>query len=170
VQIRLATPADAEAIERIRVRGWQTAYRHVFPPEKLDAMELDWSRWGESLGDPNADRTSFVAELDGCVVGWVVVGPSAFPEQWGELHGLYVDPDHWSRGAGQALISRAEQELARSWAEAILWTLEDNTRTRRFYELAGWQFDGTRGSFPRLGVEAPVVRYRKRLSKSASRR
>ena len=26
--------------------------------------------------------------------------------------------------------------------EAILWVLEDNPRTRRFYELAGWRLDG----------------------------
>jgi len=29
--VRRATAADAEAIERIRVRGWGAAYRHVFP-------------------------------------------------------------------------------------------------------------------------------------------
>ena len=40
-----ATPDDAEAIERIRVRGWQVGYRHLYPPElarraraRLDAL------------------------------------------------------------------------------------------------------------------------------------
>ena len=96
-------------------------------------------------------------------------GPSAFPDRFGELHGLYVDPDRWGEGAGRALLARGEDELAETWDEAILWTLEDNPRTRRFYEAAGWRLDGTTGSFERLGVSAAIVRYAKRLSKSASR-
>jgi hypothetical protein len=47
--------------------------------------------------------------------------------------------------------------------------LDDNPRARRFYELAGWRFDGTTGRMDRLGVSAPVVRYRKRLRSSTSR-
>ena len=43
--MRPATVADAEAIERIRIRGWQVGYRHVFPPEELDMQPVDWSRF-----------------------------------------------------------------------------------------------------------------------------
>lgn len=85
------------------------------------------------------------------------------------MHGLYVDPDKWARGPGRALLARAEEEIAVTWADAILWTLEDNPRTRRFYETAGWRTDGMTGRFERLGVSAPVVRYAKRLRSSASR-
>lgn len=168
MRVRLATVADAEAIERIRVRGWQTAYRHVFPPTDLDAMLVDWSRFEPELERPKPGRACFVAERDGRVLGWAVVGPDASGDH-GELHGLYVDPDCWSHGVGRALIRRAEDELAATWTEAVLWTLEDNPRSRRFYERAGWETDGTRSSFPRFGVEAPVVRYRKRLSSDRSR-
>jgi GNAT superfamily N-acetyltransferase len=168
VRIRLATAADAEAIERIRIRGWRVAYRHVFPPEQLDAMPIDWSRWLEWLTQPSPARC-FVAEDEAGLLGFATVGPSAFPDRFGELHGLYVDPDRWGEGAGRALLARAEDELAETWDEAILWTLEDNLRTRRFYEAAGWHLDGTTGSFERLGVSAAIVRYAKRLSKSASR-
>jgi GNAT superfamily N-acetyltransferase len=168
VQIRLATADDAEAIERIRVRGWQTAYRHVFPPQQLDALPVDWSRWVENLNRHEPGWAYFVCEIDGRLLGWAVTGPSASPDD-GELHGLYVDPDSWSHGAGSSLIRRAEIELALTWDEAVLWVLEDNPRARRFYEAAGWRTDGTTGSFERLGVNAPVVRYRKRLSSSTSR-
>jgi len=169
MEIRPATTGDAEAIERIRIRGWQVAYRHVFPPEELDKLQLDWSRWLEWFTDLPAGFAAFVAEDEDGMLGWVTVGPSGIPERYGELHGLYVDPDRWGSGAGRALLQRAETVIAETWDEAILWTLEDNPRTRRFYEAAGWRTDGMTGTFDRLGVIAPVVRYTKRLSSSTSR-
>ena len=164
MQIRRATVADAEAIERIRIRGWQVGYRHIFPPEELDKLPVDWSRWFDWLTTAQeTGQACFVAEDTDGMLGWSNVGPSAFPDHYGELHGLYVDPDRWGQGAGRELLARAEAWLAEQWDEAILWTLTDNPRARRFYEAAGWRLDGTIGSFDRLGVSAPVVRYAKRL-------
>ena len=169
MRIRPGTPEDAEAIERIRIRGWQVGYRHVFPPEELDRLEVDWSRWAETLAHPEPGHACFVAEDERGVLGWATVGPSAAPELYGELHGLYVDPPRWGEGAGRALLARVEQELARTWDQAVLWTLADNPRARRFYEAADWRADGMTGSFDRLGVSAPVVRYAKRLKRATSR-
>jgi ribosomal protein S18 acetylase RimI-like enzyme len=170
VDVRTATGADADAIERIRVRGWQAAYRHVFPPEALDRLPVDPSRWQEHLAHPPAGHACFVADQDGQLLGFVTIGPSKRePARYGELHGLYVDPDVWSTGVGRALTERAEEVLALTWREAVLWVLEDNPRARRFYEAAGWTYDGVRDSFERLGVEATIVRYRKRFTRSVSR-
>jgi GNAT superfamily N-acetyltransferase len=169
MEVRLAVPADAEAIERIRIRGWQAAYRHVFPPEKLDRLPIDWARWRASLERPDPGHVTLVADRSGCVCGWAMIAPSSVADRRGELRGLYVDPDQWSRGVGRTLLARAEAELRRNWDEAVLWTLEDNPRTRRFYEAAGWHTDGETGTLERLGVAAPVVRYVKRLKSSASR-
>jgi hypothetical protein len=44
--------------------------------------------------------------------------------------------------------------------EAILWVLEDNPRTRRFYELAGWRADGGAKEEEWLGTSIREVRYR----------
>jgi hypothetical protein len=44
--------------------------------------------------------------------------------------------------------------------EAILWVLEDNPRTRRFYERAGWQADGGSQEEEWLGTTVREVRYR----------
>jgi GNAT superfamily N-acetyltransferase len=171
VRIRVAKPEDAEALERIRIRGWQVGYRHVFPPDQLDALPVDASRWRESLvAGFERGQACVVAEEEDSVVGWATFGPARDADnRYGELRGLYVDPDRWGRGAGRALLERAESELARTWDDAMLWTLEDNPRTRRFYEANGWSFDGVTSVFEYLGVKAPIVHYTKRLSKSASR-
>ena len=76
MHVRTATADDAEAIERIRVRGWRTAYRHVFPPSELDALPIDGSRWRERLARPAARLDDLRRERDGGVVGFAAVGPS----------------------------------------------------------------------------------------------
>lgn len=159
--VRVATGADAEAIERIRIRGWQTAYRHVFPPEELDLMELDWSRWTARLEGPASDSTTFVAEREGRILGFASIGPSRDELDAGELYAIYVDPDAWSSGVGRALIEHAEDRLVEEYDELMLWVLDDNPRARRFYERAGWHAEA-REIHEYLGIPVLSVRYRKR--------
>ncbi len=172
MNVRIANGADAEAVERIRIRGWQAAYRHVFPAEELDRLVVDPARWRRQIERPPTGWTVFVAEDDrdeGRIVGFVAVGPSRDGTPGGEVYAIYVDPDSWSTGVGRALIERAEARLADDYDEATLWVLDDNARARRFYEQAGWKPDGRSKLEERLGVSALEVRYYKRLSKSTSR-
>jgi GNAT superfamily N-acetyltransferase len=167
VRIRVATAADAHAIETIRVRGWRSAYRHVFPPADLDAFPIDPSRWRARLETPPPGWTTFVAETHTGVVGFASVGPSRDEEGVGELYAIYVDPDAWSTGTGRALIERAEEQLRAEYPSATLWVLEDNPRARAFYERAGWAADGDWKAEQRFGVRAAEVRYRKAFDSSS---
>jgi GNAT superfamily N-acetyltransferase len=169
MRVRTATAGDADAIERIRVRAWRVAYRHVFPPAELDAMPIDASRWRERLAEPPSGWTTLVADRDGEVVGFTALGPSRDGAPIGELYAIYVEPDAWSTGAGRALIQATEDVLAETFGEATLWVLEENPRARRFYESFGWTHDGGRQLFERYGVRAPEVRYRKTLESSNTR-
>jgi GNAT superfamily N-acetyltransferase len=164
VLVRAATHADADAITAVQERGWQAAYRHVYPPEELDRGGfVEPERWRARIERPPAGWATFVAERDGRVVGFATTGPSRDERGLGELYALYVEPAAWSSGAGRALIARAEQHLAGTYADAALWVLEANPRARRFYEHAGWTVDGARKAEARWGVRAPEVRYRKHL-------
>jgi GNAT superfamily N-acetyltransferase len=169
MHVRTATVPDARAIETIRVRTWRAAYRDVLPAGELDAMAIDETRWVQRLTEPPRGWGMFVAEEAGGPVGFAVTGPSRDEGGTGELYAIYVEPEHWSTGAGRALIERCEQELSLAYTEATLWVLEDNPRARRFYERAGWLPDGARKAEERWGVRTPEVRYRKRLSSSRSR-
>jgi ribosomal protein S18 acetylase RimI-like enzyme len=163
MEVRIATGADAQAVESIRIRSWRVAYRHVFPPADLDALPVDGARWRQRLETPPHGWATFVAEAGGAVVGFASVGPSRDEDGVGELYAIYVDPDAWSTGAGRALIERAEAQLRYEYDEATLWVLEDNPRARAFYERAGWTADGGRKAEERFGVRAAEVRYRKEL-------
>ena len=162
MEIRAAAAGDGDAIERVRVRGWQAAYRHVFPAAELDALPVDGSRWTARIKTPPPGWATFVAD-DGAVAGFACTGPSRDESGVGELYAIYVDPASWGTGAGRALIVRAEEQLREQYDEATLWVLEDNPRARRFYERAGWSADGARKAEERWGVRATEVRYRKKL-------
>lgn len=161
--VRIAAPADADAVETIRVDGWRTAYRHLLPAHELDAMPVDSSRWALRFETPPPGWTSFVAERGDAVVGFAVVGPSRDESGVGELYAIYVAPASWSTGAGRALIEHAEERLARDYPSATLWVLDGNDRACRFYDRAGWTPDGATKTEERWGVPSVELRYRKDL-------
>jgi ribosomal protein S18 acetylase RimI-like enzyme len=162
--VRPATRADADAIGRIHAETWRAAYAGVFPESAFDAEERRrW--WREWLGAPREPpAATFVAEVDGAVVGFAGVGRSRDDPAEGELYTIYVDPDRWGTGAGRALLDAAEASLRGSgFREAMLWVLEGNERAERFYRLAGWEHDGGRKVEEFAGAVVAELRYRKPL-------
>lgn len=108
-------------------------------------------------------RHILVADGGAGVVGFATAGRADDDSlaQTGELYAIYVHPDAWSRGAGQALMAEALGRLrSMGFWEAILWVLEENPRTRRFYELGGWKLDGATRVDTYLDTPVRVVRYR----------
>jgi GNAT superfamily N-acetyltransferase len=84
---------------------------------------------------------------------------------YGELCALYVDPEHWGRGVGVALIETArERMLKRGFRDALLWVLVGNTRAERFYRMDGWKTDGARRTATVWNVTVEEVRYRRSLA------
>ena len=157
--------ADAEAIASVRIGTWQHAYAHVFPESELAALsvesDIEWMT--RVLEDLPPRAHTVVAERAGRICGFVNVGPereSALGEL-GELFAIYVLPDCSGQGVGRALMATALSQLqADGFTEAILWVLEDNPRTRHFYELAGWQPDGGVKEEELLGTVVRELRYR----------
>jgi GNAT superfamily N-acetyltransferase len=169
--VRDAVEADADRLGRIKVAGWQAAYRGLLPDDALDQM--DPPRIAAGFADGIAelrqlaapDRVFLVATDDDVVVGYVVAGPYRWDEipGAGEVYALYVDPDRWGSGAGRALMVAVEGRLqALGHPEAALWVLEANQVGRGFYEAVGWVADGASGE--RCEVDnAREVRYRRPL-------
>jgi ribosomal protein S18 acetylase RimI-like enzyme len=161
LEIRAAEPRDAAAIAGVHVRTWQGAYRHVFPAEGLDALTVDERTAGWHRVFASGRQRVFVTVRHGTVVGFVSIGPSRDDDAEGELYAIYVLPEEWGRGSGRLLMDAALAALREDrYGDAILWVLEDNPRTRRFYERSGWTVDGARKRERFLGVEAEEIRYR----------
>jgi GNAT superfamily N-acetyltransferase len=138
------------------------------PDEAIARFDVETRQqlWRDGLArEPRPGSATFVAELDGRVVGFASVGRSRDEgaENEGELYAIYLHPSCWGRGIGRALLERAEESMRSSGFErALLWVLEGNERGERFYRAAGWTPDG-RKQDEFQGASVVEVRYRKAL-------
>jgi GNAT superfamily N-acetyltransferase len=119
----------------------------------------DAEAWEPVLRDTPERARVVVLEDRGALRGVAGAGPARDDDldrtTTGELYALYVHPDAWGRGYGDALHATALDHLwAEGFSAAVLWVLEGNHRARRFYADRGWREDGARGSF----WDSPKVR------------
>jgi ribosomal protein S18 acetylase RimI-like enzyme len=167
--IRPAELPDAEAIARLQVRAWRSAYGHLVSERAIGCL-VDDERvplWQRVLGtDPHG---TLVALLDDRLVGFASFGPArdvgTDPARTAELYALYVDPNRWGEGVGWGLWSETRRLLIeRGFTEVSLWVLTGNGRARRFYERAGFQVDPSGTDIAEfLGTRLPEMRYRMAL-------
>lgn len=169
MRIRVATPADGNAMAAIRSSGWRTAYAGLIPDEALAAIPAEATdRYRDVLAAPPDGHRFLVAESDDTVTGFAHIGPYRFDgadhdgaaESDGEVYAIYVDPTRWSRGTGRALMDAAVRWLGEAGRTPIrLWTLTGNPQSRRFYERYGYRVDGARSSLGDEYGNAATVRY-----------
>ena len=155
--LRPAVPADAEAGAAMHAACWREAYGPYADPDRLAERLADTDRWVSAWTKHLIDGPPRVlAEVDGELVGFSVVGPSrdedgATPY---ELYAIYVRAAHWGSGLGQRLW-----EAVRPDGPCSLWVLEDNERARGFYARNGFRPDGAREHYDDLGAwEIRMVR------------
>jgi ribosomal protein S18 acetylase RimI-like enzyme len=163
--IRPAAAEDAEAVERLRIAGWQTAYRGIIPDAYLDSLPVDVSRRRKHLESLPEGFRNDVAIADGCIIAWISAGPCRDPDRPGPRHGeifaCYVHPDWWRMGIGHLLMEHSLQALAEDGRDDVtLWVLEANDRARRFYAAFKFVPDGTRKLLD-FGEPVPELRYRR---------
>ena len=167
MKLRRAEPADALAVARVHVRSWQAAYRKLMPDDYLDQLRPEDRAKKYDFGnlDPIRPQTIIATESGG-IRGFATTAPAqdSNMSDYGELCALYVDPDHWGRGIGVALVSAARARLFDlGFRNAILWVLVGNVRAERFYRRDQWTPDGGRRTEDRWGFKVNDVRYRRNL-------
>lgn len=165
VTIRAATLEDAPAIAEVHVASWRWAYRDDLPASALELRSVEdrerlWTDWFASR-EPAADV--LVAEEDGRIVGFSGFGVSrddGAGDATGEIRTIYLLEEAAGKGIGRDLFGRANERLRElGYRRATLWVLETNTRSRRFYEKAGWTWDGTTSAHQFECANLPIVRY-----------
>lgn len=168
--IRDMTVDDCEAVARVRVRGWQSAYAGLMPQAYLDAMDIaeDAERRRGFFTEAGAGVNVVAERASLGVVGWAAYGPYREDGERvvrGELYAIYVLPEQTGTGVGRALMAEVLARAAAAGHPGLaLWVLKDNAPARRFYEQAGFRADGAEVPFDVDGVAVAEVRYVRTLS------
>lgn len=156
--LRDATIDDAAAIAAVHWTGRRAVYLPLVPEEhwKRDTQTAGIEAWKRRL---TAGETPLVAEVDGLVVGFAVVGKATprlghEPKRDLALHDLWVMPEMHGSGISRALLNGALPP-ARS---AELWIAAANTGARKFFQKNGFIPDATTGTGEDGVLEVRLVR------------
>jgi len=164
------------AVAGVHVRSWQAAYRNILPDDYLNQLRPEdrAAKYDFATRDPLKPRTLVAVEegVNAAIHGFattMLVTDSDMPG-YGELCALYVDPQHWGKGLGVALVSAARTHMfEHGFRNAILWVLTGNVRAERFYRNDGWAADGVRRKATVWGIEVDEIRYARQLESPSSR-
>ena len=103
--VRRATLDDVDALARINIDTWRSAYTGIVPQPRIDGMDLAAyrARWINNVTTGRPGVAFFVAELDGVPAAYSIGGPyrpqeEAGPEVTDHLGELYGNMS--SRPAG----------------------------------------------------------------------
>jgi ribosomal protein S18 acetylase RimI-like enzyme len=138
--IRPALLKDVEAIARVHVATWRSAYRGVLPDDFLASLsEAHYAdRWRRVIGDGSSSVQ--VVEQPKGIVGFASGGRERAGETGfeGELYAIYVLDSAQRQGHGRELVRAVAGALREmKLKDMIVWVLRDNAAARGFYERLG---------------------------------
>ena len=120
--LRPATPDDAPAMARILWDCFEISL--PFLPQLHTRDEH--VRYMLEVLLPN--YRVWVSEADGAVAGYIAFNA-------GHIQHLFIHPDAQGQGIGPSLLAKALED----GRPKELWTFQQNTRARRFYERRGFR-------------------------------
>ncbi|MEP1123144.1 MAG: GNAT family N-acetyltransferase [Ilumatobacter sp.] len=133
IELRPATPDDADAVEAYHARCFEKTYASqllvgdVEPPDR-DGMRRQFRDWFR----PDSDVDTRVVVVDGAPIAHFTVSGN-------RLVHLFIEPAHHGQGLGRRLLVMVESMLADAGhSEFELHTRVDNVPAISFYEKAGW--------------------------------
>ncbi|HEX2184179.1 MAG TPA: GNAT family N-acetyltransferase [Chloroflexota bacterium] len=116
-------PGDEETIRQtasLLVEGFKENWPDAWPNVDAALKEVR-----ESFGEGRMSRVA-VDEEGGAVLGWIGAISSYDGNVW-ELHPLVVDPAHWKRGIGRALIADLEERAREAGVLTMYLGTDDQT-------------------------------------------
>lgn len=159
LRIRPFSNSDIEDVVQLSLLAWApvfSSFEQVLGTRTYTAIYPDWQRQQREVVErvcKDDDRfTTFVAQLDGAVVGFIAYALNN-DDQTGEVELLAVHPDYQNQGIGTELNNFVLGKMKESGIKlAVVGTGGDpgHAPARRSYEKAGY-------------TGLPLVRYYKAL-------
>ena len=123
-------------IRKMRITDYDNVYALWRKTPGMGLNDIDDSREGIERYLKRNPRTSFVAELDGELVGVIMAGHDG---RRGYIHHTCVAPELWNNQIGTRLVETALEALrAEGICKAALVVFERNERGNGFWERMGF--------------------------------
>ena len=141
IKIRNIEEKDIYSVADIKINGWKVAYKGIIEDNILNSMNRE--KIIEKIKKNYKECGFIVAELNNEVVGFCsYIDSNKFSQDIidadCELSSLYVKPNLKYNGIGTKLFQFVINELKnRNKTQMILWCLEDNEPSKKFYTKMG---------------------------------
>ena len=140
LNFRQAKIGDIDSIAKIKVKGWQSAYRGIIDDEYLDSMSV--SEQIDRIKKYSLD-TIFVAECDNEILGFCRIYDYDVPIYSDkkidcEIREIYVRSNLKRMGIGSKLFNHILEHFRQLDKEILyLGCFDENYGARKFYEKMG---------------------------------
>lgn len=138
---------DLLDVASVQVRSWQAGYADYLPKAFLEGLDAGakWEEWKTIfLSRTSGENGLYLARQADKTVGFIAFGESRDPDKkgWGEIYALYLIPEAWGQGVGEALFKVARQCFHKQGLKkAHVWLLDANSRALRAYKKWGGHSD-----------------------------
>lgn len=159
--IRRVKKEDIEQIVDINIKDWKKQYKGIIDDDILDNLNKDEkiNKWKKHYDIGNV----IVAEQDEVVVGYCRYDDNLHYENNdidSEIIALYVDYDKIGNGIGSKIVEYVMNDLKRkNKNKMIIWCLEKNQKSRKFYEKMGGKLINNEKYFEVEGKKYKEVGY-----------
>ncbi|PTS88091.1 GNAT family N-acetyltransferase [Caulobacter sp. HMWF009] len=145
LEIRRATPDDADTVSSLGARTFSETFAHLYPPEDLEtflAYAYGLERTRNDLAHP--DKATWLLEDEGEAIGYALAGPCDLPHpdvrpEHGELKRIYVLKSHQGAGRGSLLLNTALEWLEQAGPRPLwigVWS--ENFGAQKLYGRLGF--------------------------------
>jgi len=163
--IRKMELEDTARVSEICVLEWRDAYRGIISDYILfEKIRISQRTTQFEACTNNPFQENYVYDEGSSIKAFLINGPCRNEDKPGayEIWCLYVDHFMHNQGIGTQLIAFGEARArACGYSEVVIWTLEENSHARTFYENRGYATDGTIVYIQKYRVNE--IRYCKKL-------
>lgn len=128
-------------VAKIKVETWRDTYKQIVDDSYL--RNMDYIKTADKWKKNFENEKFIVAEKDKKIVGFCRYGNridelERFKEFDAEIYAIYIDKEYQRLGIGKRLVDYAKKEMScENKNKFLLWCLEKNESSLRFYEKIG---------------------------------
>ncbi|MBI2126460.1 MAG: GNAT family N-acetyltransferase [Thaumarchaeota archaeon] len=165
-RVRFFLDSDSVACSRIGNAAWRQVLATYYDEATINHFQKyhEPARYIQISQQYSSYSKIFVAETNGFVLGFCLLGDLQNPKREGEIYQLFVDPNHRREGAGTLLYATAEQFAREKGITKLRCDSAIHPETIRFWERCGFESKGDMIRKYPDGFEAKVVYMEKQFS------